>query len=72
MKIGIYFASKHGQARKIYEFTPWDHVERFAKDFANDEEAKKIGVRGYVSKAQAGATLLAAVDALLHNQTFFP
>ena len=36
------------------------------------EEAKRIGVHGYVSKAQAGTTLLAAVDALLCNQTFFP
>jgi DNA-binding NarL/FixJ family response regulator len=49
--------------------TMWNALR---KDFANDEEAKKIGMRGYVSKAQAGATLLAAVDALLQNQTFFP
>jgi two-component system response regulator NreC len=36
------------------------------------EEAKKIGVQGYVTKNQVGATLLRAVDALLRKETFFP
>jgi DNA-binding NarL/FixJ family response regulator len=36
------------------------------------EEARKIGVRGYVTKAEAGQDLLKAVNAVLHNQTFFP
>jgi DNA-binding NarL/FixJ family response regulator len=36
------------------------------------EEAKKIGVQGYVTKTQVGATLLHAVDSLLRNETFFP
>ena len=36
------------------------------------EEAKKIGVQGYVTKTQVGATLLLAVDRLLRNETFFP
>jgi DNA-binding NarL/FixJ family response regulator len=36
------------------------------------EEAKKLGVKGFVSKAQAGTVLLKAVDALLNNETFFP
>jgi DNA-binding NarL/FixJ family response regulator len=36
------------------------------------EEAKKIGVRGYVTKTQVGGTLLQAVDALLRKETFFP
>jgi DNA-binding NarL/FixJ family response regulator len=35
------------------------------------EKAKRVGVRGYVAKSQAGTTLLAAVDALLRNETFF-
>jgi DNA-binding NarL/FixJ family response regulator len=35
------------------------------------EEAKKIGVQGYVTKTQVGATLLQAVDALLRKETFF-
>ena len=36
------------------------------------EDARRIGLQGYVSKSEASATLLAAVDALLRNQTFFP
>ena len=35
-------------------------------------EAKRIGVRGYVKKSDAAATLLNAVDALLRNEPFFP
>jgi two-component system nitrate/nitrite response regulator NarL len=36
------------------------------------EEAKKIGVRGYVTKGDAVQKLLLAVDTVLQNQTFFP
>lgn len=36
------------------------------------EQAKRIGVRGFVSKSEAATTLLLAVDALLRNDTFFP
>ena len=36
------------------------------------EEAKKIGVQGYVTKTQVGSTLLDAVDTLLRQETFFP
>jgi DNA-binding NarL/FixJ family response regulator len=36
------------------------------------EEARKIGVKGYVAKTQAVETLLQAVDALLGKQTFYP
>lgn len=36
------------------------------------EEAKKIGVQGYITKTQVGNTLLLAVAAILRNQTFFP
>ncbi len=36
------------------------------------EEAKKLGVQGYVTKTQVGTTLLLAIDALLKKQTFFP
>jgi DNA-binding NarL/FixJ family response regulator len=36
------------------------------------EEARKIGVRGYVTKAEAGRDLLKAVDAVLQNKTYFP
>jgi DNA-binding NarL/FixJ family response regulator len=34
------------------------------------EDAGRIGIEGYVSKSEASGTLLAAVDAILHNQTF--
>ena len=36
------------------------------------EEAKKIGVQGYVTKTQVGTTLLLAVDSVLRKQNFFP
>ena len=36
------------------------------------EEAQKIGVRGYVLKTEAGKYLMPAVDAVLHQETFFP
>ena len=36
------------------------------------EDAKKIGIDGFVCKSEASATLLAAVDAFLRNQSFFP
>ena len=36
------------------------------------EEAKKIGVQGYITKTQVGDTLLLAVDAILRKQIFFP
>ena len=36
------------------------------------EEVKRLGVKGYVTKTQAGETLLRAVDALLSKQIFYP
>ena len=36
------------------------------------EEARKAGVRGYVTKGEAVQKLIQAVDAVLQNQTFFP
>jgi two-component system nitrate/nitrite response regulator NarL len=36
------------------------------------EEAKKIGVRGYVTKGDAGEKLLDAVDAVTNSQSYFP
>lgn len=36
------------------------------------EEAKKIGVRGYVSKEDARQNLLEAVDAVIQKVPFFP
>lgn len=34
--------------------------------------AKSSGARGYVAKSEGIAHLLRAVDAIAHNQTFFP
>ena len=34
--------------------------------------AKSSGARGYVAKSEGIATLVRALDALAHNQTFFP
>lgn len=36
------------------------------------EEAKKLGVHGYVTKTQAGNVLLKAVDTLFSDQVFYP
>jgi two-component system response regulator NreC len=36
------------------------------------EDARKIGIEGFVCKSEASATLLAAVDALLRDEAFFP
>lgn len=36
------------------------------------EEAKKLGVHGYVAKTQASEVLLKAVDTLFRKQTFYP
>jgi DNA-binding NarL/FixJ family response regulator len=36
------------------------------------QEAKKLGVNGYVAKSQAGQVLLQAVDTVLKNQMFYP
>lgn len=36
------------------------------------EEAKAIGIQGFVSKDQAGAVLLKAIDALCSKISFFP
>lgn len=36
------------------------------------EEARKVGVQGYVTKTQAAGSLLLALDTLLRKQDFFP
>lgn len=39
---------------------------------AHMDEARRIGVQGYVSKTEAGQTLVRAIDAVIQNRTFFP
>jgi DNA-binding NarL/FixJ family response regulator len=36
------------------------------------EEARKVGVRGYVAKGEAVQKLVQAVDAVLQDRSFFP
>jgi DNA-binding NarL/FixJ family response regulator len=36
------------------------------------ENARKIGAHGYVTKGQAGSTLLDAIDAVAQKRDFFP
>jgi len=36
------------------------------------EEARKVGVRGYVTKGEAVQKLVQAVDAILQDRSFFP
>jgi two-component system, NarL family, nitrate/nitrite response regulator NarL len=42
------------------------------KDKQLMEEARKIGVKGYVTKGEAVQKLVQAVDAVLQNEPFFP
>ncbi len=61
-------------AREILKVLPYVPILMLSmhehKQFV--DEAKKVGVRGYVTKTQVGDTLLQAVDALLRNQMFYP
>jgi DNA-binding NarL/FixJ family response regulator len=61
-------------ARKIKEFAPDTPIVILTVHKSKQlmEEAKIIGVRGYVTKGEAGQNLLTAIDAVLQNQTFFP
>ena len=61
-------------ARKIRKFLPNTPIMILTMHKSKQlmEEAQKIGVRGYVVKAEAGQSLVAAVKALLQSKTFFP
>jgi DNA-binding NarL/FixJ family response regulator len=61
-------------ARKIRQFSPNTPILILTMHKSKQlmEEAQKIGVRGYVVKAEAGHDLVSAVNALLQQQTFFP
>jgi DNA-binding NarL/FixJ family response regulator len=61
-------------ARKIKAFAPDTPILILSVHKSKQlmEEAQKIGVRGYVTKAEAGENLLKAVDAVLRSETFFP
>ena len=61
-------------ARKIQQFSPNTPIVILSMHKSKQlmEEAQKIGVRGYVVKAEAGQNLVTAVNAVLENRTFFP
>jgi DNA-binding NarL/FixJ family response regulator len=61
-------------ARQIRKFSPDTPILILTMHKSKQlmEEAQKIGVRGYVVKAEAGQHLLSAVNVVLQRQTFFP
>jgi DNA-binding NarL/FixJ family response regulator len=61
-------------AREIQKILPEARILLFSMHDSKQllEEAKKLGVHGYVVKTQASEVLLKAVDALFRNQTFYP
>ncbi len=60
-------------AREIKKAFPQIPILIFSLDRteAFTEVAKRIGVSGYLSKTDVGATLLQAMDAALNHQAFF-
>ena len=61
-------------ARKIKTVAPLTPILIFSlhRTDAFVEIAQKIGVSGYITKTEGAQTLLKAVEAALHNQTYFP
>ena len=61
-------------AREIKKFSPATPIVVFSmhkiKEFV--DMAKRIGLRGFVAKEDDGDAILEAVDAVLHNRTYFP
>jgi DNA-binding NarL/FixJ family response regulator len=61
-------------ARKIRQFSPQTPILILTMHKSKQlmEEAQKIGVLGYVVKAEAGQSLVPAVNAVMLRQNFFP
>ena len=61
-------------ARKIRVFSPKTPILILTMHKSRQlmEEARKIGVQGYVVKAEAGQSLGSAIAAVMQSQTFFP
>jgi two-component system, NarL family, nitrate/nitrite response regulator NarL len=61
-------------AREIRKILPEAKILMLAMHESKQlvEEAKRIGVHGYVTKTQASETLLRAVDTLLSKHLFYP
>lgn len=65
--------SGFGAARLIKEFCPDTPILVYSmhRSKAFLEEARRIGVGGYISKSEDGPTLLMAVDAVQNRRPFF-
>ncbi len=61
-------------ARQIKEVSPLTPILIFSlnRTEAFVRVAQKIGVNGYIAKNEDTQSLLKAVEAALHNQTYFP
>lgn len=61
-------------ARKILHFSPNTPILILSVHKSDQlmEEAKRIGVRGYVTKGEAGQNLVTAAETVLQKKTFFP
>ena len=61
-------------ARQIKEMSPLTPILIFSlhRTEAFLEVAQKIGASGYIAKNEDIQSLLKAVEAVLHNQTYFP
>jgi len=61
-------------ARAIQSFSPNTPIVILSVHKSKQlvEEARRIGVRGYVTKEEAVQNLIPAADAVLRKQTFFP
>jgi DNA-binding NarL/FixJ family response regulator len=65
--------SGFGAARLIKELCPGTPILVYSmhRSQAFLEEARRIGVNGYISKSEDGPTLLMAVDAVQRHRPFF-
>jgi DNA-binding NarL/FixJ family response regulator len=61
-------------ARQIRKIVPEARILMFSMHESKQflEEAKKLGVHGYLIKTRGSDVLLRAVDALMRNQMFYP
>jgi two-component system nitrate/nitrite response regulator NarL len=61
-------------ARMIQEFSPQTPIVILSVHKSKQlmEEAQKVGVRGYVTKAEAGQNLVTAVKTVLKKGTYYP
>lgn len=73
MDISMPVLSGFGAARLIKEHLPEVPILAYSmyRSEAFQEEARRIGLGGYVAKSEDGPTLLMAVDAVQNHRAFF-